>query len=131
MTKQYRKIAKYTKSSQKYMEERQRRREILSLYMKGFTQAQIGEKLDVSTRTVQRDWRKLHGYIEHLKWEQRKKIDELLSHSLDRVPESMRLPLLGYLMFADKRTKTRSFQALLAGDVAALRLMLRRRNNEG
>jgi DNA-binding CsgD family transcriptional regulator len=130
LAKTYRKIAEYTKSSRKCIAERQRRREIIRLHLEGFTQVQIGEKLGVSVKTVQRDWRKLRRYIEHLKWEQQKKIDELLSQSLDRVPESMRLPLLGYLMFADKRTKTRSFQALLAGDVAALRKMLRRKKHD-
>jgi len=112
------------------MAERARRREIIKLYNQGLTQAQIAEKLGVSVKTVSRDWRKLHGYIERLKWAQQKKITALLDESLNQVPKVMRFQLLGALLTADERTKTHAFKALLAGDIAALRLMLLRARDE-
>jgi len=130
LSKSYRKIGKYTKSSKKYMAEKRRRREILALYNQGLTQVAIASKLGVSVKTVERDFRKLHGYLERLKWLEQQKISEIFNkratETLNQVPKMMRFRLVGSLMGADKRTKNRAFDALLAGDVPRLLHLIRR-----
>jgi len=62
-TPYYRRINKYSKSIQQYKKERNRRKQAYKLACKGYTHEQIAEKLGVSTKTVQRDFKKLKSYI--------------------------------------------------------------------
>ena len=59
----YRKVSVYTKSMERYMKERERRRQVRLLAEKGFSQKQIASELGVSTRTVKRDWDKIRPYV--------------------------------------------------------------------
>ena len=62
----YRKINTYFKSTKQYWKERNRRKQAMLLQDKGFTHEQIAEKLGVSTKTVQRDLKKIKPYYERL-----------------------------------------------------------------
>jgi DNA-binding transcriptional regulator LsrR (DeoR family) len=112
------------------MEEKQRRRQIIVMYNEGYTQGQIARKLSVSEKTVSRDWHKLRGYLERLKWKQKVRIDEILHESKERAPMEMRFRLLGAMICADRNSQWRFMEAVLRGDIAKLRLMLLRRSNE-
>jgi hypothetical protein len=59
----YRKVRTYTKSTQQYTLERQRRRSVRLLAERGLTQQQIAKALNVSTRTIKRDWDKIRPYV--------------------------------------------------------------------
>jgi hypothetical protein len=59
----YRKVNTYTKSTQQYTRERSRRRSVRLLAEKGLTQQQIAAALNVSTRTIKRDWDKIMPYV--------------------------------------------------------------------
>ena len=59
----YRKVSVYTKSMERYMKERERRRQVRLLAEKGYTQKQIASELGVSTRTIKRDWDKIRPYV--------------------------------------------------------------------
>jgi uncharacterized protein YjcR len=109
------------------MQEKARRREILTLYNQGFTQAEIAEKLRVSVKTVSRDWKRLHGYVEHLRFQEQMKIEQVLHECLEKVPSGMRLQLLGALINARGSKRERKlFDALLRGDISNLKRLARR-----
>jgi len=59
---EYRLINNYFKSSTQYWKERNRRKQAWKLYSEGFKQTQIAEKLNVSTKTVSHDLRKVSSY---------------------------------------------------------------------
>ncbi len=63
-TASYRRINTYYKSTKQYKKERNRRKQILQLYMAEHrTQQYIADKLGVSVSTVKRDLKKLRRYI--------------------------------------------------------------------
>ena len=112
------------------MRERARRREIVTFLNAGLTQAQIAEKLGISSRTVGRDVARLRPYFSRLEYEAKRKIDEKitarLNETLALMPIAMRFSLVGLMCRADKRLKDACFDALLCGNVAALkRIVLR------
>jgi hypothetical protein len=53
----------YKKSLKRWRKERERRRKLRVLAAKGYTQKQIAHELEVSTRTVMRDWDKIRSYV--------------------------------------------------------------------
>lgn len=116
------------------MEEKQRRREIVKFLKTGLTQAQIAQKLSVSARTVGRDVKKLHGYLERLKWQEKQRIDEkitaVLNENLARVPSAMQFGLVASMWRADKNIQWKFFEALLAGDLQRLKSLYAKMNNE-
>jgi hypothetical protein len=59
----YRRVCVYTKSLERWRKERERRRRVRVLAVKGYTQRQIARELGVSTRTVNRDWDKVRSYV--------------------------------------------------------------------
>ena len=59
----YRKVNIYTKSMRQYTSERSRRKSVRLLAEKGLTQQQIAAALNVSTRTIKRDWNKIKPYV--------------------------------------------------------------------
>ena len=59
----YRKVKVYTKSMGQYSRERKRRRSVRLLAEEGLTQRQIATALNVSTRTIKRDWNKIRPYM--------------------------------------------------------------------
>lgn len=61
-TQFYRKNKHNTKSKRQYWKERNRRKQAWTLSSKGYTYPKIADKLGVSTKTVQRDMRKLRRY---------------------------------------------------------------------
>ena len=134
MTKKYRKIAKYTKSSQKFMLEKQRRREIVALLKASHTQSQIAAKLGVSSRTVGRDVKRLRPYLSRLEWEEKRRIDEkitaVLNEHLAQVPSAMRFSLVASMWRADKNIQWKFFEALLAGDLPRLKSLYAKMNIE-
>ena len=71
----YRKVSVYTKSMKRYLKERERRRQVRLLAEAGHTQKQIASELGVSTRTIKRDWNKIHSYV---KGQTRKEIRQVV-----------------------------------------------------
>ncbi len=71
----YRKVSVYTKSMKRYSKERERRRQVRLLAEAGHTQKQIASELGVSTRTIKRDWNKIHSYV---KGQTRKEIRQVV-----------------------------------------------------
>ncbi len=71
----YRKVSVYTKSMERYTKERERRRRVRLLAEAGHTQKQIASELGVSTRTIKRDWNKIHSYV---KGQTRKEIRQVV-----------------------------------------------------
>lgn len=72
----YRKVLVYTKSMERYLKERERRRQVRLLAEKGHTQKQIARELGVSTRTIKRDWDKIRPYV---KGQTRKEIRQVVA----------------------------------------------------
>lgn len=58
----YRRINVYSKSTEQYWKERNRRKKVWQLSGEGFTYKQIAEKLGVNEKTVQRDINKVRPY---------------------------------------------------------------------
>lgn len=77
----YRKVSAYTKCVERYKRERERRRQVRLLAEKGFTQRQIASELDVSTRTIKRDWDKIRSYV---KGQFNKEIREIVDERSER-----------------------------------------------
>ena len=62
----YRRVHKYYKSSKKYWEERNRRKQVLELSRQGLTGREIAERLGICDRTVKRDMSRIKPYYERL-----------------------------------------------------------------
>jgi predicted DNA-binding protein (UPF0251 family) len=62
----YSKMNKNTKSVAQCKKERSRRKRVMDLYEAGFTQEEISKRLAVSRKTVGRDLKKLHSYLQGL-----------------------------------------------------------------
>ena len=72
----YRRVRKYYKSSKKYWEERNRRKQVLELSRQGLTGREIAKRLGVSDRTVKRDMSKIKPYYERLICSYWKKLEQ-------------------------------------------------------
>jgi FixJ family two-component response regulator len=59
-------INSYYKSSKKYWQERNRRKQVLELIAQGLTYHQIAEQLGISERTAKRDYAKIKPYYERI-----------------------------------------------------------------
>jgi hypothetical protein len=103
----YRVIRAYSKSTQQYQLERQRRRKRHGATVnKGLTFGQAARKLGVSTKTIQRDMAKLERYLKGqinrkhylLEKEQRERLDALSTETLLE-----RWRMLANLMFTTRK----------------------------
>ena len=120
----YRKKGKITKSIKQYKKERGRRKKVMELHDKGYTQQQIADELGVSRKTVQRDLKKLARYLKSLTNRRNRELDEKLRASfkatLNRLPIVKQYELVSGLMalgFEDKRKMNNAVWALIRGDI--------------
>ena len=107
----------YTKGIAQTRRERARRRQVLQLTEKGYTQQQIALELGVSAKTVQRDLWKLRRYISKLAFDAKMKTDKLISDRLEQYPMMVRFELLTDLMCAkgDRRLERSLMREALSG----------------
>lgn len=84
----YRVIDNYVKSKKQYWKERNRRKQAYQLSSKGYTYKEIAAELRVSTKTVQRDLKKLSRYITG-------KINKSISQMQNERWEKLMAPLEG------------------------------------
>lgn len=119
-------MRKYSKSREQYKRERGRRKKVLELSQEGCTQQEIAKKLHISRRTVARDFKKLHNYIEVLKFKEKQRIDGLLHECMQKIPLQIRYSILAQMWDADRDIQWRWMKAIIARDVPRLKLMLLR-----
>ena len=87
----YRRIRKNYKSTGKYWEERNRRKQVLQLFSQGFKYKEIALRLGVSERTVKRDMAKIRPYYERLVRNHMRRLGEERRAEIERMLEGKSL----------------------------------------